>query len=378
MKSIFADPIAGAIAATFRPPLRGVREGLARADLARRSVGQGPLVVFLPAGPAEGAALLRIYNMAHALRPLGWRTAILPWKLTFSQRRRYLAAADPNVIVMQGARHALNRPALYPDWPVVYDMDDADFHLPHLKRPVTEAMGQVAGVSAGSRYIADWCLGQGAPRADVVWTGAPVSYQPRPPQGARPPVVAWAQTRPMTYRREAALVAQVMGQVAKARPGVILRLYDRRAGDDPGFTQMFRAPGLNVEWCASQPYTAFLASLDDVAVGLAPLCPETPFSRGKSFGKVLAYLDRQVPVVASDACEHPGFFTLETGVVSNDVTDWVKETLTLLRSAHLRQTIADAAFAAFASRLSVEAAAVQMASVFDSGLARPQGRRTAG
>lgn len=366
---MLTDPIAGAIAATIRPPLRGVREGLARADLARRSVGQGPLVVFLPAGPADGAALLRIYNMADALRPLGWRTAVLPWKLTLHQRWRYLAVARPDLVVMQGARHALNRPALYPDWPIVYDMDDADFHLDHLKRPVTEAMGQVAGVIAGSRYIADWARAQGAARADVIWTGTPASDRVPPPQDGRPPVVAWAQTRPMTYRREAARVAGVMSQVAQACPGVTLRLYDRRASDDAGFVDMFRTPGLRVEWRPAQSYAAFLAGFDDVAVGLAPLSPETPFSRGKSFGKVLAYLQAGVPVVGSDAGEHGAFFDPTTGLISNEEGAWVQALVRLLGDPPLRQAYAEAAGRRFEARLSVSAAARDTADVLAAHLA---------
>ncbi len=374
-------PAGGVITSTLRPALHLAREGLAHADLVYRSVGQGPLAVFLPAGPCEGSALLRIYNMASALRLQGWRIAVLPWKLSLSQRRRYLAVANPDVVVMQGARHALNRPALYPQWPVLYDMDDADFHLDHLRGPVSEAMGQVTGVIAGSRYIADWALAQGARRADVIWTGTPVSDRPRPSQVRRPPVVAWAQTRPMTYTREADLVAKVMGLVARRRSGTVLRLYDWRPGDDPSFADRFRALGLGVDWRPAQPYGAFLASFDDVAVGLAPLCPATPFSRGKSFGKVLAYLDRQVPVVASAACEHPEFFTARTGVMSDDPGIWADEIINLLDNATARQQMADAAFAAFSARLSREAAASRvlavLSDVMDPQASGPAGRRAA-
>lgn len=91
------------------------------------------------------------YGIAQALRELGWRTLVLPWKLTLAQRRRFLAWSRPDVVVMQGVRHGLNRPALYPDWPILLDMDDADFHLPHLAEPVRDAMGHVVGVIARSR-----------------------------------------------------------------------------------------------------------------------------------------------------------------------------------------------------------------------------------
>jgi len=160
------------------------------------------MAVFLPAGPAEGAALLRIYNIAHQIRAEGWRTAVLPWRLTLAARRRYLAAAAPDVVVMQGARHRLNRPDLYPEWPVVYDMDDADFHLEHLAGPVREAMGQVAGVIAGSGYIARWCEKAGARNVEVVWTGTPLSPRHRASQIGRPQVVAIVSSSSPSWQAE--------------------------------------------------------------------------------------------------------------------------------------------------------------------------------
>jgi hypothetical protein len=260
---------------------------------------------------------------------------------------------------MQGARHALNRPAFYPGLPIVYDMDDADFHLLHLEGPVRAAMGDVDVVTAGSRYIADWCRSAGAGEVEVVWTSASASERQRPPQGTRPPVIAWAQTRPQTYQREAALVRVVTARLAAERPGLTLRLYDRQKGDDPGFAESFKADGLSVEWVKSASYRDYLASFDDVALGLAPLCPQAPFSRGKSFGKVLAYLDREVPVLASDMGEHGAFFRPGLGVLSNDPTVWVVQADRLLGDGAARARMALAARAAFEARLTTRATAHQ-------------------
>lgn len=318
---------------------------------------KGPLAVFLPCEKRRGAALLRIYNVARALRPLGWRTLILPPELTLRQRRRFLARLDPDVVVMQGARHALNRPSFYPGLPMVFDMDDADFHLAHLADPVRRAMPQVDAVIAGSRYVADWCRSAGAGEVHVIWTGTPVSARRPTPQAGRGLVVAWSQTRPMNYTREADLVRSVVRRVAARHPGTTLRLYDRRPGDDPAFAESFVAPGLTVEWRDSYRYRDYLASFDDVSVGLAPLCPETPFSRGKSFGKVLAYLDSATPVVASDVCEHPVFFTGGTGILARTVEQWSAAVDRLLANPQERQRMADAASAAFQARLSTAEAA---------------------
>ncbi|MEL7131833.1 MAG: hypothetical protein AAFY39_11460 [Pseudomonadota bacterium] len=353
----------------LRPGVQMAREMPVHVDHLRQAGGKAPLAVFLPAYGRQGAALLRMYNIAQALRPFGWRTLVLPPSLGLQQRLRLLHGAGADVIVMQGARHALNRPALYPGFPILFDMDDADFHLPHLADPVRRAMPDVAGVIAGSRYVADWCRQNGAGVAHVVWTGTPVSEGPRPAAAARKRVIAWAQSRPMTYVHEAALVAQVSRAVAAQCPNVTLRLYDRQPGDDAGFIERFRTPDLAVEWAETSQYSDYLSSFDDVAVGLAPLSIDTPFSRGKSFGKVLAYLDRAVPVVGSDRGEHGQFFTPETGVITNDPAIMVRETVRLLKSPEDRHTMATAAFSAFRQRLSVEAAAEHTHQVLSSVVA---------
>lgn len=339
------------------------------AQLARMG-RDGPLAVFLPNEGRRGAALLRCYNMADALRPLGWRCLVIPATLTLSQRIVLINKSAPDILVMQGSRHWLNRPEFFPGLPIAYDMDDADFHLPHLAEPVRHAMPAVATVIAGSCYISDWCRAAGAGEAHVVWTGAPVSATPRPPQETRPPVIAWAQTRPMTYVREAGWVRRVASGIAARNPGVRLRLYDRQKGDDRAFAASFEAPGLTVEWRRIASYSDYLRSLSDVAIGFAPLCPETPFSRGKSFGKVLAYLDREVPVIASRAGEHPAFFTGETGIVSNDCGVWIAEALRLLQDPRARAAQATAAFAAFRDRLSVEAASARVDRILQGVITR--------
>ncbi len=352
----------GFLKACIRPAVHLVREAGVHSDMLAQT-GQGPLAVFLPAYGRYGAALLRIYNVASALKPLGWRTLVIPSTLTLAHRYRILARARPDVLVMQGTRHALNRPGLFPGQRIVMDLDDSDFHLSHLAASVEEAMPQVETVIAGSEYIADWCRGAGARSAHVVWTGAPVSRRLRPPQAGRGPIVAWAQTRPMDYRHEAELVRTVMRRVAVMYPGATLRLHDRAPGDDPGFAESFQAPGLTVEWHKRARYSDFLRGLDDVALGLAPLMPQDPFCRGKSFGKVLAYLDRGVPVVASDAGEPRTFFSTGTGRLCRSRDDWVQTIVELLRDSSARQSQADAGFLGFRQRLSVTAAAEEAAGI---------------
>lgn len=153
-------------------------------------------------------------------------------------------------------------------------------------------------------------------------------------------------------------------------PDVRLRLYDRLPDDDPAFLVRFQAAGIPTDWVPAMAFPEYLASFDDVSLGLAPLCAETPFSRGKSVGKVLAYLDRHVPILASDAAEHGRIFRDKTAIVSNDPDVWVAEAAALLNDPCKRQAMADKAFALFQQRLSLEAATRHMVDVFDRHAAR--------
>lgn len=334
------------------PALAAIREAPTWIDHATARSG-APKVAFLPAkGTDDGAARLRHIELSKALKRLGWDTTVLSWRLSLSQRRRLLATLSPDIVVMQGVRHHLNRPSLYSGHRIVFDMDDADFHLPHLAEPVAKAVTQANAVIAGSTYIANWCSRAGAGQVHVIWTGTPTSVRPYRAHRNRLPVVAWAQTRPHSYTREAAFVRYVMNGIARQVPEVVFRLYDRRADDPAWFGDEYK-----VEWLAPLPYKAYVQSFNDVAVGLAPLSAQSPFSRGKSFGKLLAYMDRGVPSFVSDLGEPACFFTDQSGVVGNDPDHWIAKAVELLRMPEQREEMAGHAYKEFERRLSIDAAA---------------------
>ena len=334
-----------------------------------------PRVVFLPAYGRKGAALLRIYNIAKALKRMGWSVHLLPHTLKLEQRRRCLNAIDADVLVMQGSRHSLNRPEYYPGRKIVYDIDDADFHLPQVADATRAAVSQVAAVVAGSDYIANWCKSEGARDVTKIWTGTPVSTSCRPHHASRTLRVAWAQSQPEDYHKEREFVIEVMQRVAAFCPDLQLRLYDRKPGQTDELLRPFAEKGIKVEWAATCDYPDYLSSFDDVAVGLSPISTANEFSNGKSFGKILAYLDRKVPVIASDAGEHGQFFDKTNGVISNDQGIWVGSILKLLRDADLRQQIAENAFQHFLDQLTVDASARQLDRVLKSviAIATPSG-----
>jgi hypothetical protein len=114
---------------------------------------------------------------------------------------------------------------------------------------------------------------------------------------------------------------------------------------------------VEVQFVRSLPYSRFLRSLRSVSIGLSPIIASSPFSRGKSFGKILGYLDAKVPVICSNEADHALFFGPQSGIVSNDKSVWVEMISYLLDSPLRRDQISDAAFLDFSNRLTIDAAA---------------------
>jgi hypothetical protein len=312
--------------------------------------------MFFPWTSREASSLLRVYDIAEALRGRGWATVVVPKQLAQSQRQRLTALFRPDAVVVQKGRHPLNDAKHFQDIPFVYDIDDADF-LDSRCAAREEALARAArGVMAGSRFVADW-YARFNPMVETVWTGGPVRPGDRLPHAARTSIVTWAQSTPLGYAREFDFVESVALQVRQRRGALRLRLYGwREAADHPRLAPL-RKGGVELELLAPMPYDRFVASLEDCAVGLSPIMPVSAFSRGKSFGKILAYLDAKVPVICSDEVDHAAFFNPASGVVSNDPDVWIDSICALLDDTGRREAMADAAFAAYRAQLSTEAAA---------------------
>jgi len=104
-------------------------------------------------------------------------------------------------------------------------------------------------------------------------------------------------------------------------------------------------------------YDRFVKSLYEVSIGLSPIVYAFEFSRGKSFGKILGYLDAKVPIIASDHADHGLFFSGESGVISNDPDRWIEAATFLLKDSCARNAMADRAFDLFRAQLTTPVAA---------------------
>lgn len=320
-----------------------------------------PRIAFLPADVQTMSSLLRGYNMAESFQTMGWNPIVLHKQLEPVQRRRILRLFRPDIAVLLGSRLAANSHSLLQGIPYVYDIDDADFHDPALEARIRADVSHAAGVATGSRYIADWCRPLN-PNTTIIWTGSPYIEPNWTDHGERSPIVTWAQSAPTRYEAEFSFVMEVMERVAAGRPGVKFRLYGCSPEDAKHpLVQRLTAAGVDVELKPFfSNYSDFIASLQEVAVGLSAIIPSSAFSRGKSFGKILAYLSAGVPVIASDEVDHEVFFQPQTGVVSNDPDVWVKSIEALLSNPERRNAIAMAAHADFCKHLTTDVAAKQL------------------
>ncbi|MEO0360728.1 MAG: glycosyltransferase [Pseudomonadota bacterium] len=322
--------------------------------------GDAGSILFFPSYWRVQSSLLRVDHVAERLAERGWRTAIARPDFDLARRRRLLEAMSPDVLFIHLARNEHHDPALYPGRRVVFDMDDADWLNPRFAERVEACVAGAAGVIAGSRHLRRWCDEHGAKRSTVVWTGTPPSEGPRPAHEDRAPIVTWAQSDPANYPEELAFVEDVMTRVAARRPGVRLRLYGWRERYEASLTAGMERAGVAVEKVAPLPYADFLRSLRETAVGLSPVIEANPYSRGKSFGKILAYFDAEVPVVTSDAVDHPLLFTHENGVMSDDPAVWAAEIEALLVDPTRRAAMGRAGFETMRARLSSDAAATRV------------------
>jgi Glycosyl transferases group 1 len=349
------------------------RELLVHADRLTQPNKPGQCVVIFPGESTIGSASdLRATALAGELRRLGWRAIIVPPQLELDQRLRIIRAEQPDIIFLQQSRHPLNRPRYYSDTPCVFDADDADILDPKCRDAVIECCRNSVAIIVGSRFLADEFRPYNN-RISIVWTGTYLrGSRQSTPNESRVPSVAWATTDPTGYPYESELVREVIIRLAR-RTRFTFYQYGVRP-DQRDSVEKFLTPirncGVPVRVFEPMGYKRFIGSLESVAVGLQPVCMEYPFSRGRSFGKVLAYLAADVAVVASDSVDHPLFFQNRVnGVLApNQIELWVDGAAFLLEQPSLRAPMVARARADFLARLTTAVAAERVSDVLKDAI----------
>lgn len=318
------------------------------------------LVIFPSDLTVGSAGDLRGRAVGLELEKLGYRVTVVPPQLELSQRKRILRWERPDFILMQQTRHPLNVPSLYPNYRCVLDVDDADILDPACSAQVIQCASSACGIVAGSRFIAQ-SFRPYVKRIEIIWTS---SYLHPTPESHRLPrrsnLVSWPTSSVVGSSAEAELVREVVIALRELRE-FELRLYGMRDGKaEREYCQSLEKAGIPTESLGWMNYVEFVRSLSEVTVAICPLCDSNPFSRGKSFGKVLACMAAPTPMVLPSAVDYPLFFSHGNNgmlVDSTNVRGWVENVLALLDSSEQRERICNQAASDYMARLTTAKAA---------------------
>ena len=302
---------------------------------------------------------LRGGAVAPELRKLGWRAASLPTQLELIQRLRLIRLEKPDVLFMQQSRHPLNHPRYYAGYPIVFDADDADIYDPRCAEHVVQCCRGSVALTVGNTFLGT-LLKEHNPNVHVIWTGSylPVDWEKRWP--ARGRVVAWAHSLAGVKTAESEFLQGVLCALARTTE-FEFRVYGAGSQSlaEANFPKLVEMK-VPIRSFPMLPYKQLALHLRSADVGVAPLCEEVPFSRGKSFGKVLTYLAGKVAVVASHAVDYPLFFRDgENGYVvrNEDVARWTESIRRLLVDQESRKRMVEAATRDYLARLTTSKSA---------------------
>ena len=302
---------------------------------------------------------LRGKNPVELWRSQGINAILLPPQLEISQRRRLATLLKPEVVIHQTFRLEGNDPSLYPKAVNILDLDDADFLDPRIQPRMEASLKLCDGGVGGSRYTEAW-IKTIVDASAVIWTGSKQKNKSISISASTDNIV-WAITSPLDNPIEAEFIKAILAEcsqqydfnftvIGRGESEEIKAFFDPALRDKH---KIIHHPFL--------PYDEFLTVLSSATAGLAPLFEqENDFNKGKSFGKILAYLTAGIPVITTYAADHELFF--EDGVngfISNDPQHWLASIGKLLTDAQLRQQIIENAARDYNNKLSLEVYANQ-------------------
>lgn len=351
---------------------RTIRELRVHVDRLGQGAGRPRAVFFANQNWEDSASSnFRCAQIAAGLREYGWRTICVPPHLSIEQRMRVLRLEKPSIIYVQNARNERNQPKLYKGIaPCVFDFDDADYEVAHVRARYEDAVRDSVAVTVGSQHLAKWA-GEFNRNVTVVWTCHPLpAERVRVSQAVRGNVIGWAQNGWVKYVREKAIVRDVVLRAHElgACEFHLFAVKDEKAAEE--FVAPLRGAGVGCEFVPYLPNDEFLARLERVAVGLHALDAGDAYSRAKSFGKLLSYSAARVAIVATNNLETPrGFTNGENALLCGGVQEMALACASLLKDAQRREYLGNAAWRNLRERFSPEAVCRQMDGIFRGVLA---------
>jgi glycosyltransferase involved in cell wall biosynthesis len=236
--------------------------------------------------------------------------------------------------------------------PLVYDLDDATW-LPrqggslflralHRERTVHDILRMATVVTAGNEFLANYA--RRFTRSVVVVPSTVEVAQYR--QNADSVVVGWiGSSTTLSYLKLLSIVFKTL----KVTPRVI-------ASGDPNVL------GFPVDFRPWRPETES-SELSQFGIGIAPL-PNTPWEHGKCGVKLLQYMARGIPVIASPVGVHKQIVSHGVnGLLAETEADWISCLRQLLSDAALRVRLGAAAKETVTKRYDVRVAVDALAKV---------------
>jgi glycosyltransferase involved in cell wall biosynthesis len=305
---------------------------------------------------------IRLVQLVPELEARGWRCRVAPYPADARARRRFAAGLGPDdVVVVHRARptraearwwHA--QPA-----PIVFDFDDAIMFgrrggvrgaVSRWRRGAgfRRMLGVCDAVACGNSFLAAQCEGFRGPVC-ILPSAVRGDVPQADPRRAGPLRVGWVgRSSNLRYLRA---IAPELARAARRRDLVLAVVSDAR----------FELPDVSVE---SIPWR-----IEDEArevarfhVGLMPLAPSGPWSRGKCAYKLLQYMAAGVPAIGSgvgmnaELIEHD-----RNGLLARDAGDWERLLVELADDPERRARLGAAGRQTVLAGYTVEAVAARLA-----------------
>lgn len=325
-----------------------------------RRAGKYRCLFFVGDSCPGSSAGLRAVQLADSLRCRGWGAEVVPHQLSLTQRRRIIQWYRPHVLVFQKARHPLNRVGYYDGLPVVFDIDDADYLDPNCNAQVQECAEMAHASVAGSGHIAQY-LRRYCKDVSTIWTGAKmIPVTPERPESGTSPIIVWASSSLNGYQAEADFLQNVLLKLADTQT---FRFALIGKSSELWLSEYF-APlermGVACQHHPFMPYDELIRLVSSFDIGVAPLRPDlNAFSSGKSFGKILVYLNAGLAVLASDAVDHSLAFGEGGAMVVDSEDEWCESLKRLLSDHAFRRMLARQGRQVMKERLSIDSFADQ-------------------
>lgn len=297
------------------------------------------------------------------LKAKGWDIVLTPPQLELVQRKRLCRSLKPDAIFFIKARDWKNHPRHYPDIPLIFIIDDADFLDPNERDHVIACTKAAALVIAGNEFVASWCR-QHNPNVEKIWVPHPTrSSSIITPNAKRKNIILWAPKNPVGYIQESKFISDVICKLRESRSDFEFQMTGcaNKAWAD-SFAEPLLAADVDLkQFGYFKEYADYLSILASAAIGIHPVKIENEYARGKSFGKSLSYISASAVVVTDPVPDHSDFFRHKSNaMVANTVEEYAESISYLLDHPAERQAMAEQAYTDFLIQLATPVAAKKL------------------